>query len=49
MASICLAPLLGVKPALGVQTEVVAAVTEGLPPPATGENTGGTTVGPIAW
>ena len=49
MASSRLAPLLGVNPALGVPAEVVAAVAEGLPPPATGENTGGTTVGPIAW
>ena len=48
MASIRLARLLGVKPALGVPAEVVAAVTEGLPPNATGENTGSTTVGAIA-
>ena len=49
MASLRLAPVLGVKPALGVPAEVVAAVIEGLPPYAAGANTGGTTVGPIAW
>ena len=49
MASIRLAELLSVNPAPGIPAEVVAAVSVGLPPPATGENTGGTTVGPIAW
>ena len=49
MASIPLAELLSIKPALFCPAEVVAAVSMGLPLPAAGANAGGLTVGPIAW